>query len=121
MPMLRGYDATLTFLVGPGDTYGDGITFAMIEASSTPGVGDNGDGLGLRNIIGGGLMGGYAVALDMFKNPGDLDKTTLKIIAMPSFTVVAQIGVPFQFNDGIEYPVDVSWRAPSSIVVTVHT
>jgi len=122
---LRGYDLTFKIRVGPRDTAGDGITLAVVGASAAPDVGDDGDGLGLRNLGNGdgGTVSGYAVAVDMYKSssdPTDLDTTTLKIIAMPQFSVVAKVGLHAALNDGNVYAVDVSWRAPHTIVVALH-
>jgi hypothetical protein len=122
---MNGYDATFGFRVGPGDTAGEGITFAIVASASVPGVGDDGDGLGLRNLAGadGGVASGYAVVVDMYKSasdPTDLDVTTLKIITMPSFTVIAKVGINRAYNDGNVYVASVSWRAPGSIDVTMQ-
>jgi hypothetical protein len=40
---------------------------------------------------------------------------------MPSFTVIAKLGVPHAYNDGNVYAGTVSWRAPGSISVTLQT
>lgn len=124
MPVLGGYDLTWSFRVGPSDTAGDGITLAIIDTGNggMPDVGDDGDGVGLRNLA--NVTSGYAIDVDMFKNasdPTDLDQTTLKLVTMPGFHVVAAQKVPFAFNDGNTYAVDVSWRAPSTMTATVHT
>ena len=125
LPPLAGYDLTWTLRVGPSDTAGDGITFAMLASGSVPGVGDTGEGLGLRNVTGGdgGIPAGYAVDVDMFQNsddPTDLGATTLKLVTMPGFKVVAETLVPAALNDGNLYAVDVSWRAPSSLSATLR-
>jgi hypothetical protein len=119
-PVVSSYDLTWSLRVGPSNTAGDGITFAMLEANAMPGVGDNGDGLGLRNLPG---ATGYAVVVDMFKNPSDptdLAQTTLKLVTMPGFTPVAETGLAAALNDGKVYSVDVSWRAPSTLTATLH-
>ena len=120
LPIVRGYDLTWSLRVGPSNTAGDGITFAVLQAAAMPGVGASGDGVGLRNLAG---VTGYAVDVDTFKNPGDptdLGTTTLKLVTMPSFSVVAKIAVPSALDDGNVYAVDVSWRAPSSLTATLH-
>jgi hypothetical protein len=119
-PVVVAYDLTWSLRVGPTNTAGDGIAFAMLEASAMPGVGDNGDGLGLRNLPG---VTGYAVVVDMFKNPSDptdLAQTTLKLFTMPGFMPVAETGLSAALNDGKTYAVDVSWRAPSTLTATLH-
>jgi hypothetical protein len=120
-----GYDLTFSFRVGPNDTPGDGITFAVLSSNATPGVGDKGDGLGLRGLAAsdGGVAQGYAVVLDMFENQGDptdLAPMTLKLLTMPDFKPVAETAVGAALHDGNVYPVDVSWRAPSSLTATLH-
>jgi hypothetical protein len=131
MPAVGGYDLTWSLRVGPGNKQGDGITFALL-ASDAPApapapalLGNDGEGLGLQGIAepDGGAIPGYAVAVDMFQNstdPTDLGPTTLKIITMPGFDVVAETLVPGALNDGNVYAVDVSWRAPSSLTATLH-
>ena len=125
MPDVSGYDLTWSLRVGPGNIAGDGITFAVLASSGVPDVGDTGDGLGLRNITapGGAVPAGYAVDVDMFRNtsdPTDLGPTTLKLVAMPGFRIVAETAVPSALNDGNLYAVDVSWRAPSTLTATLH-
>jgi hypothetical protein len=124
---VAGYALTWTLRVGPGDTAGDGITFAVLTSSSAPGVGSDGSGLGLQNITApggdGGVLAGYAVDVDMFQDtgdPSDLGPTTLKLVTMPGFVPVAETVVPFALNDGNLYAVDVSWLAPSSLTATLH-
>jgi hypothetical protein len=126
-PGLAGYDLTFSFRVGPGDTAGDGITFAVLASGGggVPGVGEGGDGLGLRNLASpfGGVVSGYAVDVDMYQNTTDttdLGPTTLKLLTMPAFRVVAEILVPAAMNDGNVYSVDVSWRPPSVLTATLH-
>jgi hypothetical protein len=125
LPAVAGYDLTWSLRVGPNDVSGDGITFAVLQTSTMPGVGDGGDGIGLRNIFDGGATGsGYAVDVDMYQNssdPTDLGPTTLKLVTMPGFTVVAEAAVPLALNDGNTYAVDVTWRAPSTLTATLHT
>jgi hypothetical protein len=127
MPGVAGYDLTWSFRIGPGDTDGDGVAFAVLSSDGTPRVGDDGDGLGLRNITAsggdGGVPSGYAVEVvtyDDTTDPTDLGPTTLKLATMPGFTPVAEAVVPAALNDGNTYTVDVSWRAPSSLRATLH-
>jgi hypothetical protein len=127
MPDVSGYDLTWSFRIGPDDTNGEGITFAVLSSDGAPGVGDDGDGLGLRNITessgDGGIPSGYAVELVTYDNttdPTNLGPTTLKLATMPGFTPVAEVAVPSALNDGNVYAVDVSWRAPSNLSATLH-
>ena len=124
VPVVGGYDLRWSLREGPGNTAGDGVAFAVIQASAMPGVGDNGDGIGLRNVAGdGSAISGYAVVVDMYKSandPTDLGPTTLKIVAMPEFRVVAGAALLVALNDGNVYAVDVSWRAPSTLTATLH-
>jgi hypothetical protein len=126
LPAAVGYDLTFSIRVGPNDTAGDGITFSVLASSGAPpGVGESGDGLGLRNIAanGGGVASGYAVDVDMyqdFPDTTDLGPTTFKLLTMPQFKVVAEILVPSALNDGNVYAVDVSWRPPSTMTATLH-
>ena len=124
-PPAAGFDATWTLRVGPNDTSGDGLAFAVLQAAGIPGVGDDGDGIGLRNLPApdGGVVSGYAVVVDTYKSATDttdLAATTLKLVAMPSFVIVAVTAVPVALNDGNVYAVDVSWRAPSTLTATLH-
>lgn len=126
MSGVSGYDLTWSLRVGPGDTDGEGITFAVLSSIGTPGVGDDGDGLGLRNITesggDGGIPSGYAVELVTYDNttdPTNLGAVTLKLATMPGFTPVAETAVP-ALNDGNTYSVEVSWRAPSSLRATLY-
>jgi hypothetical protein len=124
LPVSMAYDATWSLRVGPSDTAGDGIAFAVLETSGLPGVGDEGDGIGLRNLAppDGGTLAGYAVIVDMFKATGDVTDvgpTTLKIVVMPGFRFVATVALPATLNDGMVYSVDVSWRAPT-LTATLH-
>jgi hypothetical protein len=62
LPQVSAYDITWSFRVGPGDTAGDGITFAVLQTNAAPDnnyVGDDGNGLGLQGLSG----TGYAVAI----------------------------------------------------------
>jgi hypothetical protein len=127
MPDVSGYDLTWSFRIGPGDTNGEGMTFAVLSSSGTPGVGNDGDGLGLQGITAtggdGGIPSGYAVELVTYDNttdPTNLGPTTLKLATMPGFTPVAEALVPAALNDGNVYAIDVSWRAPSSLRATLH-
>jgi hypothetical protein len=127
MPDVSGYDLTWSLRIGPGDTDGEGITFAVLSSDGMPKVGDDGDGLGLRNITesggDGGVPSGYAVELVTYDNttdPTNLGATTLKLATMPGFTPVAETLVPAALNDGNVYAVDVSWRAPSYVSATLH-
>ena len=124
-PPAAGFDATWTLRVGPNDTSGDGLAFAVLQAAGMPGVGDDGDGIGLRNLPApdGGVVLGYAVVVDTYKSATDttdLGASTLKLVAMPSFVIVAVTAVPVALNDGNVYAVDVSWRAPSTLTATLH-
>ena len=124
-PPVQSYDLTWSFRVGPGNTSGDGLAFAVIDADGAPGVGGNGSGIGLQNLPGpdGGLVSGYAVVLDTYKNsndPTDLGPATLKLFVLPAFTVIANIAVPETLNDGNVYAIDVSWRAPGTLSATLH-
>ncbi len=126
MPNVNGYDFTWSLRVGPSDTAGDGVAFAVLVATGTLGVGAEGDGIGLRGVTqsgNGGAPAGYAVVVDMFEDQGDptdLAPTTLKLVTMPAFTFVAETGLNAALNDGNTYAVDVSWRAPSSLTATLH-
>jgi hypothetical protein len=127
MPDLSGYDLTWSFRIGPGDTNGEGMTFAVLSASGMPGVGNDGAGLGLQGITAtgsdGGAASGYAIAPVTYQNtsdPTDLGPTTLKLATMPGFRPVAEALVPASLNDGNVYAVDVSWRAPSSLRARLH-
>jgi hypothetical protein len=127
MPAVAGYDLTWSFRVGPGDTSGEGITFAVLASVGAPGAGASGAGLGLQNVAesggDGGVPSGYAVAVDMFQEEGDptsLGPVTLKLVTMPGFTPVAETLVPFALNDGNVYAVNVAWRAPSTLTATLH-
>jgi hypothetical protein len=117
-PPLTSLDLTFQIRVGPGDTSGDGIAFAVLQATSTPSTGDNGDGIGVRGIT----ASGFAVVVDMYKNGSDATDdavTTLKLVTMPSFVVVAHMGIPELLNDGNEYAVDVQLKA-GSLSATLH-
>jgi Bacterial lectin len=127
IPDVSGYDLTWSLRVGPDDTAGEGITFAVLSSDGTPTVGDDGNGLGLRNITesggDGGIPSGYAVEVVMYDNtsdPTNLGPTTLKLATMPGFTPIAEVLVPGVLNDGNTYAVDVSWRAPSYLSATLH-
>jgi Bacterial lectin len=127
LPPLAGYDLTWSLRVGPSDTDGEGITFAVLSSRGAPGVGDDGEGLGLQNITAsggdGGVLAGYAVEVVMYDNtsdPTNLGPVTLKLATMPGFTPVAELAVPTALNDGNTYAVDVSWRAPSYLSATLH-
>jgi hypothetical protein len=125
LPAVSGYDLTWSFRVAPGRTDGEGITLAVLSSASPPGVGANGEGLGLQNITGqgGGRLSGYAVEVVTYwdmSNPTSLGPVTLKLTSMPSFTPVAEVAVPTDLNDGNVYTVDVSWRAPGFLSATLH-
>jgi hypothetical protein len=127
MPPLSRYDLTWSFRVAPGNTDGEGITFAVLSSDGAPTVGDDGDGLGLRNIResggDGGIPSGYAVEIVMYDNttvPTNLGPITLKLATMPGFTPIAEALVPAVLNDGNAHAVDVSWRAPSYLSATLH-
>ncbi len=123
LPPVAGFDVTWTLRVGPGDTSGDGLVFAVLQAGGVPGVGDDGDGVGLRNLptSDGGTVSGFAVVLDTYKTATDntdLGPTTLKLVAMPGFVIVTGVAIPFAINDGNIHAIDVSWRAPSTLTAT---
>jgi hypothetical protein len=127
MPPLSRYDLTWSFRVAPGDTDGEGITFAVLSSDGAPTVGDDGDGLGLGNIResggDGGIPSGYAVEVVMYDNttnPTNLGPITLKLATMPGFTTIAEALVPAVLNDGNVHAVDVSWRAPNYLSATLH-
>jgi hypothetical protein len=125
LPAVSGYDLTWQFRVGPGGTDGEGITFAVLSSASTPGVGANGEGLGLQSITGAGAgtLSGYAVEVVTYWDMTDqtsLGPVTLKLASMPSFTPVAETRVPVDLNNGNTYAVDVSWRAPGFLSATLH-
>jgi hypothetical protein len=127
MSGISGYDLTWSLRVGPDDTAGEGITFAVLSAHGMPTVGNDGNGLGLLNISesggDGGIPSGYAVEVVMYDNttdPTNLGPTTLKLATMPGFTPVAEVLVPGVLNDGNTYAIDVSWRAPSYLSATLH-
>jgi hypothetical protein len=114
MPRVSAYDLTWSFRVGPGDTAGDGITFAMLQTNAAPGssyVGGNGSGLGLQGLSG----TGYAVAIDMYNT------NEIRLVTMPSYTVVDSKANTDTLNDGNVHSVDVSWRAPSTLTATLHS
>ncbi|HEX8794038.1 MAG TPA: hypothetical protein VF765_24015 [Polyangiaceae bacterium] len=113
-PVLQAYSLTWSFRVGPGDTAGDGITFAVLQTTNQPDnnfVGDTGDGLGLRNLQG----TGYAVAIDMYNT------NEIRLVTMPSYTTVIANHNGDMLNDGNVYTVDVSWHAPSTLSATLHS
>ncbi len=114
MPQVSAYDLTWSFRVGPGDTAGDGITFAVLQTAARPDnnfVGGDGSGLGLQGLT----ANGYAVAIDMYNT------NEIRIVSMPTFTIVASKANADMLNDGNVHSVDVSWRAPSSITATLHS
>ncbi len=121
---ISGFDLTWSFRVGPSDTPGDGVTFAVLTGGA-PGVGGTGAAVGLQNIapaVGGAILTGFAVDMDMFQDPTDptdLGPGTLKLITMPGFVVVGSTLVPSALNDGNPYAIDVSWRAPSTLTATL--
>lgn len=122
---VSGIDLTWAFRVGPDDTAGDGVAFAVL-AGGAPGVGAGGDGVGLQSIapaVGGPVLAGYAVDMDMYQNTTDMTDiapNTLKLVAMPAFAIVAETAVPPALNDGNSYTIDVAWRAPSTLTATLH-
>jgi hypothetical protein len=125
---VAGYDLMWSFRIGPGDTDGEGMTFAVLASDDgVPGVGDEGDGLGLRGITGaaGGaaVLSGYAVELVTYQestDTTDLGPITLKLATMPGFLPVAEMAVPTALNDGNVYSVGVSWHAPSTLSATLY-
>jgi Bacterial lectin len=118
-PVASAYQLTFALRVGPGDTGGDGVTFAVLQGGSEPNVGDNGNGIGLRNLNG---YTGYAVVVDMYKDNADatdLATTTLKFVKMPGFAILAKAGLAEALNDGNEHAVDVA-LAGTTLTATVH-
>lgn len=114
MPQVSAYDLTWSFRVGPGDTAGDGITFAVLQTSAPPDgnfVGNDGNGLGLQGLAG----TGYAVAIDMYNT------NAISLVKMPGFTTVASKTNNDMLNDGNIHSVDVSWHAPSTLTATLHS
>jgi hypothetical protein len=114
MPQVSAYDLTWSFRVGPGDTAGDGIAFAVLQTATTPDgnyVGMNGAGLGLQGLAG----NGYAVAVDMYNT------NEIRLVTMPDYTIVAHDANGDTLNDGMVHAVDVSWHAPSTLTATLHS
>jgi len=114
MPQLSAYDLTWSFRVGPGDTSGDGVTFAVLQMATAPDntfVGNDGANLGLQGL----QATGYAVAVDMYNT------NEIRLVTMPSYTVVDAKANADQLNDGNVHSVDVSWRAPSTLTATLHS
>jgi hypothetical protein len=117
LPVVVSYDLTFEFRVGPGDTAGDGITWAVLQTATMPDAGNNGDGLGLDGLD----YPGYAVIVDMHQSaPTDDDDTTLKLATMPNLKIIAHTGLNQKLDDGNLHSVDVSFRAPSSLSATLH-
>jgi hypothetical protein len=114
MPPVSGYDLTWSFRVGPGNTAGAGITFAVLQTNAMPNnryVGSKGSGLGLQGLSG----SGYAVAIAMFNT------NQIRLVTMPSYTTLESKGNSDTLNDGKIHAVDVSWRAPSTLTATLHS
>jgi Bacterial lectin len=114
LPPVSAYDITWSFRVGPGDTAGDGITFAVLQSSTAPDsnyVGNDGSGLGLQGLTG----TGYAVAIDMYNT------NEILLVGMPSFTTLDSKANGDTLNDGNVHSVDVSWHAPSTLTATLHS
>lgn len=114
MPQVSAYDLTWSFRVGPGDTAGDGIAFAVLQTTAMPDgnyVGMNGSGLGLQGLSG----TGYAVAVDMYNT------NEIRLVTMPSYTIVDSKANGDTLNDGNVHAVDVSWHAPSTLTATLHS
>jgi hypothetical protein len=114
MPQVSAYDLTWSFRVGPGDTNGDGVTFAVLQTSAMPDnnfVGGNASGLGLQGLAG----TGYAVAIEMYTT------NEIRLVTMPGYTIVDSKANGDQLNDGNIHSVDVSWRAPSTLTATLHS
>jgi hypothetical protein len=119
LPPLRAFQASFALRVGPNDTAGDGIAFAVLGASAPLEPGEDGSGLGLRGVG----APGFAVAVDMFRDsndPTDDGGTTLKLIAMPSFEVIAHVRHAESLNDGALYQVDVALEADGTLEATLH-
>jgi hypothetical protein len=115
LPAVSAYDLTWTLREGPGGVAGAGFTFAVLASATAPSatfIGDNGDGMGLRGIPGGAT--GYAVGLYVYGG------IKLELLSMPGFKTVASQTAQGALNDGTQYAVDVSWRAPSSLTATLH-
>jgi hypothetical protein len=114
MPQVSAYALTWSFRVGPGDTAGDGIAFAVLQTAATPNtnyVGMNGSGLGLQGLSG----TGYAVAIDMYNT------NEIRLVTMPDYTIVDSKANGDTLNDGNVHAVDVSWHAPSALTATLHS
>jgi hypothetical protein len=114
MPLVSAYDLTWSFRVGPGDTNGDGVTFAVLQTNAMPAntyVGMNASGLGLQGLSG----TGYAVAIEMYTT------NEIRLVTMPSYTIVDSKANGDMLNDGNVHSVDVSWRAPSTLTATLHS
>jgi Bacterial lectin len=114
MPQVSAYDLTWSFRVGPGDTSGDGITFAVLQVAAAPDdnfVGNDGANLGLQGL----QANGYAVAVDMYGT------NEIRLVTMPSYTIVDSKANGDMLNDGNVYSVDVSWHAPSTLTATLHS
>lgn len=114
MPAVSAYDLTWSFRVGPDDTAGDGISFAVLQMAATPDgnfVGSNGSGLGLQGL----QATGYAVAIDMYGT------NEIRLVAMPGYAILDSKANADQLNDGNVHSVDVSWRAPGTLTATLHS
>jgi hypothetical protein len=114
MPQVSAYDLTWSFRVGPGDTAGDGVAFAVLQMATAPDnnfVGNDGANLGLQGL----QATGYAVAVDMYGT------NEIRLVTMPSYTVVDSKANGDMLNDGNVHAVDVSWRAPSTLTATLHS
>jgi hypothetical protein len=114
MPQVSAYDLTWSFRVGPGDTSGDGVTFAVLQMATAPDtnfVGNDGANLGLQGL----QATGYAVAIDMYGT------NEIRLVTMPSYTIVDSKNNADMLNDGNVHAVDVSWRAPSTLTATLHS
>jgi hypothetical protein len=115
LPVVTAYDLTWTLREGPNDVAGAGFTFAVLGSNTAPSatfVGNNGDAMGLKGIA--GKATGYAVGLYLY---GGIN---LEILSMPKFQALASQTSQASLNDGNDYAVDVSWRAPSTLTATLH-
>jgi len=118
-PVFSSFNATFNLRVGPGNTYGEGIAFAVVESATTPGIGAAGNSSYGLNGLG---LPGYAVVVDMYKNAPDTtddDVTTLKVLSLPTETVLAHTGCADMLNDGAAHRVDISVTT-TNIHVVLH-
>jgi hypothetical protein len=118
LPMWE-YHLQFEVRVGPNNTAGDGIALAVLQGAAVPALGNDGDGIGLRGLP----NTGYAVIVDMYKTSTDvtdLATTTLKLVTMPAFVTIANVGLSEALNDGKVHLVEVSLTGGSTLSATVH-